>query len=59
MEIPALRLSSNLSVDQAYNKVFGQAQMVIVGSIYAFLLSQLLDALLFKWIKSKTVRLIC
>ena len=28
--------------------------MVIVGSICAFLVSQLLDALLFKWIKSRT-----
>jgi uncharacterized integral membrane protein (TIGR00697 family) len=34
--------------------VFGQAQMVIVGSIIAFLLSQLMDAYLFSWIKSKT-----
>ena len=55
MEIPAVEIEgSNLSDDQAYNKVFGQAQMVIVGSICAFLVSQLLDALLFKWIKSKT-----
>ena len=28
--------------------------MVIVGSICAFLVSQILDASLFKWIKSKT-----
>ena len=55
MEIPAVEIEgSNLSDDQAYNKVFGQAQMVIVGSICAFLVSQLLDALVFKWIKSKT-----
>lgn len=55
MEIPALNIpGSNLSDDNAYNKVFGQAQMVIVGSICAFLVSQLLDASLFSWIKSKT-----
>ena len=45
---------SNLSDDAAFNKVFGQAQMVIVGSICAFLVSQILDAFLFSWIKSKT-----
>ena len=55
MEIPAVNIpGSNLSDDIAYNKVFGQAQMVIVGSICAFLVSQLLDASLFSWIKSKT-----
>ena len=35
-EIPVEIEGSNLSDDQAYNKVFGQAQMVIVGSICAF-----------------------
>lgn len=55
MQIPAVEIEgSNLSDDTAYNKVFGQAQMVIVGSICAFLVSQLLDAFLFSWIKSKT-----
>ena len=55
MEIPAVNIpGSNLSDDIAYNKVFGQAQMVTVGSICAFLVSQLLDASLFSWIKSKT-----
>ncbi len=55
MEIPAVEIEgSNLSDDASFNKVFGQAQMVIVGSICAFLVSQLLDASLFKWIKSKT-----
>lgn len=55
MNIPAVNIpGSNLSDDNAYNMVFGQAQMVIVGSICAFLVSQLLDASLFSWIKSKT-----
>jgi uncharacterized integral membrane protein (TIGR00697 family) len=55
MKIPALEIEgSNLSDDASFNKVFGQAQMVIVGSICAFLVSQILDASLFKWIKSKT-----
>jgi len=55
LQIPALELpNSSLADNKSYNLVFGQAQMVIVGSIAAFLLSQLLDASLFKWIKSKT-----
>ena len=55
MEIPAVNIEgSNLSDDAAFNKVFGQAQMVIFGSICAFLVSQLLDAYIFTWIKSKT-----
>jgi uncharacterized integral membrane protein (TIGR00697 family) len=55
MEIPAVEIEgSNLSDDASFNKVFGQAQMVIVGSICAFLVSQILDASLFMWIKSKT-----
>jgi len=55
IQIPAYQIEgSSLSDDYSFNKVFGQAQMVIVGSICAFLVSQLLDAVLFKWIKSKT-----
>ena len=55
MDMPAVEIpGSNLSDDAAFNKVFGQAQMVIVGSICAFLVSQILDAFLFSWIKSKT-----
>ena len=55
LKIPALEIpNSSLADNRSYNLVFGQAQMVIVGSIAAFLFSQLLDASLFKWIKSKT-----
>ncbi len=55
MQIPAVEITgSNLSDDASYNKVFGQAQMVIVGSIAAFLVSQLLDAYIFQFIKRKT-----
>jgi uncharacterized integral membrane protein (TIGR00697 family) len=55
LKIPALEIpNSQLADNRSYNLVFGQAQMVIVGSIAAFLFSQLLDASLFKWIKSKT-----
>jgi uncharacterized integral membrane protein (TIGR00697 family) len=55
MQIPALELpGSKLADNTSYNRVFGQAQMVIVGSIAAFLISQLLDAFVFDWIKRKT-----
>lgn len=49
-EIPG----STLATDKEFSKVFGQAQMVIVGSIAAFLVSQLLDAFVFHKIKAKT-----
>lgn len=49
-EIPG----STLATDKEFTKVFGQAQMVIVGSIAAFLISQLLDAFVFHKIKAKT-----
>ncbi|MEY4127186.1 MAG: queuosine precursor transporter [Flavobacteriales bacterium] len=55
LKIPAVELpGTSLADDKSYTMVFGQAQMVIVGSIIAFLLSQLMDAYLFSWIKSKT-----
>lgn len=55
MELPAKEIEgSGLSTDAEFIKVFGQAQMVIVGSIAAFLFSQLLDVLIFHWLKSKT-----
>ena len=55
LQIPAKEIEGSLLADNAsYNLVFGQAQMVIIGSIVAFLFSQLLDAYLFSWIKSKT-----
>lgn len=55
MEIPAKDIpDSSLANDYEFNKVFGQARMVIVGSIAAFLFSQLLDVLVFHWIKERT-----
>lgn len=55
LSIPAIEIKgSNLATNASYNQVFGQAQMVIVGSIAAFLISQLMDAYLFDWIKKKT-----
>jgi uncharacterized integral membrane protein (TIGR00697 family) len=55
MYIPAHEIpGSKLATNTAYNLVFGQAQAVIVGSIVAFLVSQLLDAFLFEKIKQRT-----
>jgi uncharacterized integral membrane protein (TIGR00697 family) len=55
LNMPAKEIpGSSLATDAEFSKVFGQAQMVIVGSIAAFLFSQLLDATVFNWIKSKT-----
>jgi len=55
MSIPAHEIpGSKLATNSAYNLVFGQAQAVIVGSIVAFLVSQLLDAFLFEKIKQRT-----
>jgi uncharacterized integral membrane protein (TIGR00697 family) len=53
--LPAVELpNSGLSDNKSYNLVFGQAQMVIIGSITAFLVSQLLDATIFTFIKKRT-----
>ncbi len=55
LSIPAVEVKgSKLATNESYNLVFGQAQMVILGSIVAFLISQLLDAYVFNWIKKKT-----
>jgi uncharacterized integral membrane protein (TIGR00697 family) len=53
--IPAFELpGADLASSESYNQVFGQAQMVIIGSITAFLVSQLLDAFVFDAIKKRT-----
>lgn len=43
-----------LATIETFNTSFGQAPWVIVGSIAAFLVSQLLDVTIFHWIKTKT-----
>lgn len=40
--------------DDAFNKVFGQSMWIIVGSITAFLCSQLLDVVVFVALKKRT-----
>jgi queuosine precursor transporter len=55
MAVPANTIiTPDTATDAEFNKVFGQSRFVIIGSIVAFMVSQLLDATLFAWIKSKT-----
>jgi queuosine precursor transporter len=55
ISIPANTLiSPDTANDAEYLKVFGQSRWVIVGSITAFLVSQVMDATLFGWIKKRT-----
>lgn len=44
----------NLNFDHAYKAVFGQGNNIIVGSLIAFLIGQILDVTTFHWIKQKT-----
>lgn len=52
MIIPAAGISP--VNDEVYNKVFGQSLWIIVGSITAFLLSQLVDVTVFWFFRAKT-----
>lgn len=56
LQIPASTLVSGpgLASDKEYNMIFGQAPWIILGSICAFIASQLLDTTVFHWIKNKT-----
>ncbi|MBL8747706.1 MAG: queuosine precursor transporter [Planctomycetes bacterium] len=38
----------------AFTAIFGQGMYIIVGSLTAFLISQLVDAVLFRWFKRRT-----
>jgi queuosine precursor transporter len=52
IRIPSTAVSS-VSTDQ-FKAVFGQSQLIIVGSIIAFLVSQLIDVSIFNFLKKKT-----
>ncbi len=52
MKIPSTVISS-VSTTQ-FNAVFGQSQLIIVGSIVAFLVSQLIDVWIFHFVKRRT-----
>lgn len=52
MKIPSSAISTVSTLQ--FNAVFGQSQLIIVGSITAFLVSQLIDASLFHFFKRRT-----
>ncbi len=55
MEINGKDLSGNaFNVDYAFSTILGQGLNIIVGSLFAFLVGQILDAYLFEFIKKKT-----
>jgi uncharacterized integral membrane protein (TIGR00697 family) len=53
MQIPAVAGDGLVSDDQ-FNGVFGQSLWIIVGSITAFIISQLIDVTIFHFLKNKT-----
>ncbi|MGL2962910.1 queuosine precursor transporter [Flavobacterium sp. RSB2_4_14] len=53
MKIPAVN-GENLISDNQFNGVFGQSMWIIVGSIIAFLVSQLIDVTIFHFVKNRT-----
>lgn len=53
LQIPAIQ-GSGLVSDHQFNGVFGQSLWIIVGSITAFLVSQLIDVTIFHFFKNKT-----
>ena len=53
MRIPAMQ-GDKLVTDDQFNGVFGQSMWIIVGSITAFMVSQLIDVSIFHFVKNKT-----
>lgn len=53
LKIPAVE-GANLISDSQFNGVFGQSMWIIIGSITAFLVSQLIDVTIFHFVKNKT-----
>lgn len=53
MQIPAVA-GDGLVSDNQFNDVFGQSLWIIVGSITAFMVSQLIDVTIFHFLKNKT-----
>ena len=52
MQVPAL---GTLGVDDtSYNRVFGQSRWIIVGSLVAFLVAQLVDVVIFHLLRRRT-----
>lgn len=53
LSIPAVK-GAGLVTDSQFNGVFGQSMWIIVGSITAFLVSQLIDVSIFHFVRNKT-----
>ena len=53
LQIPAVK-GDGLISDEQFNAVFGQSMWIIIGSISAFLVSQLIDITLFHYLKKRT-----
>ena len=53
LKIPAVQ-GENLITDGQFTTVFGQSMWIIVGSITAFLVSQLIDVTIFHFVKNRT-----
>lgn len=48
------KYGSDLNFNHAYIAVFGQGANIIVGSLVAFMLGQLVDVTVFHWVKKRT-----
>ncbi|MFT5253126.1 MAG: putative integral membrane protein (TIGR00697 family) [Flavobacteriales bacterium] len=53
MQIPAVS-GDGLVSDNQFNGVFGQSLWIIIGSITAFMVSQIIDVTIFHFLKNKT-----
>ena len=53
LKIPAVQ-GENLITDSQFTAVFGQSMWIIIGSITAFLVSQLIDVTIFHFVKNRT-----
>ncbi|MFN7331796.1 MAG: queuosine precursor transporter, partial [Flavobacterium sp.] len=53
LQIPAVK-GEGLITDAQFTAVFGQSMLIIVGSITAFLVSQLIDVTIFHFVKNRT-----
>jgi uncharacterized integral membrane protein (TIGR00697 family) len=53
MQIPAVS-GDGLVYDNQFNGVFGQSLWIIIGSITAFMVSQIIDVTIFHFLKNKT-----
>lgn len=53
LQIPAVK-GDGLVTDDQFKAVFGQSMLIIIGSITAFLVSQLIDVTIFHFVKNKT-----